>query len=191
MAERTNVATQMTTQGQGGERSAEAIRQDIAARRDSISEAVDKLGDKIHETLDWREYISNYPTVAIGAAAGLGFLLSGMFKRKPTPQERMMDALAEMVEDFKDRAGDIAGDVVKRKVVGSKTVKAAITGVVTKAAMDFAKKQVQTRFGIGASEGDGRLAPYAQPQPYSRTQDLADFQSNPLNETTRPSTSNY
>ena len=191
MAERTNVATQMTTQSQTGERSADEIRQDIAARRDSISEAVDKLGDKIHETLDWREYISNYPTVAVGAAAGLGFLLAGIFKRKPTPQERMMDAFAEMVEDLKDRAGDIAGDVVKKKAGGSRTVKAAITGVVTKAAMDFAKKQVQTRFLGGSQEGDGRANPYARPQAYSRTQELADFQPNTLNESTRPSTDNY
>jgi hypothetical protein len=176
----------MTTQGQVSERSAEEIRQDIAARRDSISEAVDKLGDKIQETLDWREYVSSYPMIALGAAAGLGFLVSGIFKRDPTPRERMMDAMAEMVEDFKDRAGDIAGDVVKWKVVGGKTVKAAITGVITKAAMDFAKNQVQTRL-----TGGRRTGTYERPQPYSRTQAIADFQPDNLDETHRPSTSNY
>jgi hypothetical protein len=176
----------MTTQGQVGERSAEAIRQDIAARRDSISEAVDKLGDKIQETLDWREYVSNYPMIALGAAAGLGLLVSGIFKRKPTPRERMMDAMAGMVEDLKDRAGDIAGDVVKRKVVGGKTVKAALTGVITKAAMDFAKNQVQTRL-----TGAKRAGYYERPQHYSPTQEIADFQPDTLDETNRPSTSNY
>jgi hypothetical protein len=176
----------MTTQGQAGERSAEEIRQDIAARRDSISEAVDKLGDKIQETLDWREYVSSYPMIALGAAAGLGFLVSGIFRRNPTPRERMMDAMADMVEDFKGRAGDIAGDVVKRKMAGGKTVKAALTGVITKAAMDFAKNQVQTRL-----TGAKRAGYYERPQPYARTQEIADFQPDTLDETTRPSTGNY
>ena len=36
------------------ERSAETIRRDIAARRDSISGTVDRLGDRLHETFDWR-----------------------------------------------------------------------------------------------------------------------------------------
>lgn len=61
MAERTNVATLQRVQDETSDRSAVAIRQDIAAKRESISETVDKLGDRIHETLDWREYVAEYP----------------------------------------------------------------------------------------------------------------------------------
>ncbi len=61
MAERTDVATRMRTEIEGPERSAEEIRQDIAAKRESISETVDRLGERIQETLDWREYVVEYP----------------------------------------------------------------------------------------------------------------------------------
>ena len=52
MAERTNVATLQRVQDETSDRSAVAIRQDIAAKRESISETVDKLGERIHETFD-------------------------------------------------------------------------------------------------------------------------------------------
>jgi len=147
MAERTDVATRMREE-ETVERSAEAIRQDIAARRESISETVDRLGDRIHETLDWREYIAEYPYVALGLAAGLGFLVAGIFKikRDPTPRERIMDALAEVTEDFTDRVRGSLDDVVPKKGGAGKTVKAAATAMVTKAAMDFAKKKATEAF---------------------------------------------
>jgi len=56
MAERTNLATQRRAD-EAEERSAHENRQDIAAKRETISETVDKLGERIHQTLDWREYI--------------------------------------------------------------------------------------------------------------------------------------
>lgn len=141
MAERNDLATQMRTGEDEETRSAEAIRQDIAAKRETISETVDKLGERIHETLDWREYISDYPLVAVGAAAGIGFLVSAIFKHRPTPQERIMDAVAELTEDLTDRVSSIAGDTLKKKLISGKTVKAALTATVTKAALDFAKQK--------------------------------------------------
>ena len=69
------------------ERSAEEIRQDIAAKRESITETVDRLSDRFHQTFDWRTYVNNYPVVALGVAAGLGLLVSGIFKPRPTPTE--------------------------------------------------------------------------------------------------------
>lgn len=150
MAERTNIATQTRAGDDDISRSAEAIRQDIAAKRETISETVDKLGERIQETLDWREYIAEYPAVAIGVAAGVGFLVSGIFKHRPTPQERIMDAVAEMTEDITDRVSGVAGDVIKKKLVSGKTVKAAVTAMVTKAVMDFAKEKAR-----GLISGDG------------------------------------
>ena len=142
MAETTNLATQRRAESDTPERSAEAIRQDIAAKRDSISETVDKLGERIHETFDWREYVGKYPMVALGLAAGAGFLIAGLFKREPTPRERIMDAVAEITEDFTDRIRDAAGDALPGKKAGpSKALKAAVTAAITKAALDFGKRK--------------------------------------------------
>jgi ElaB/YqjD/DUF883 family membrane-anchored ribosome-binding protein len=150
MAERNNIATQTRAGDDDDARSAEAIRQDIAAKRDTISETVDKLGDRIHESLDWREYLADYPMVALGLAAGVGFLVSGIFKHRPTPQERIMDAVADITEDLTDRVSSVAGSALKKKLISGKTVKAALTATVTKAALDFAKQKAQ---GILAGNG--------------------------------------
>ncbi|HJQ70894.1 MAG TPA: hypothetical protein VKA70_18105 [Blastocatellia bacterium] len=153
MAERTDVATRMHPEDTF-ERSAEEIRQDIAARRESISDTVDRLGDRIHETLDWREYIAEYPYVALGVAAGLGFLVAGIFKfkREPTPRERIIDALAEITEDLTDRVRGSLEDVAPKKGGPGKTIKAAATAAVTKAALDFAKKKANEAFAGRSQE---------------------------------------
>jgi hypothetical protein len=136
------------------ERSAEEIRQDIAARRESISETVDRLGDRIHETLDWREYVVEYPYIALGLAAGVGFLVAGIFKfkREPTPRERIIDALAEITEDLTDRVRSSIEDVVPKKGGPGTTIKAAATAAVTKAALDFAKKKATEAFAGRSQE---------------------------------------
>lgn len=178
MAERTNIATQMRAGDDEDNRSAEAIRNDIAAKRETISETVDKLGERIQETLDWREYIAEYPVVAIGVAAGVGFLVSGIFKHRPTPQERIMDAVAELTEDLTDRVSGIAGDVIKKKLVSGKTVKAAVTAMVTKAAIDFAKQKATGLFaGNGTQDRNRRMG--AQDWPDRERQ---DFEPNILSE---------
>jgi len=141
------------------ERSAEEIRLDIAARRESISETVDRLGDRIHETLDWREYVAEYPYVALGLAAGLGFLVAGIFKIKhePTPRERIYDALAEITEDVTDRVRGSIQDVVPKKGGPGTTLKAAATAAVTKAALDFAKKKATEAFAGRSQEQTYRV----------------------------------
>jgi ElaB/YqjD/DUF883 family membrane-anchored ribosome-binding protein len=141
MAERTNVAILQRVRDEAPDRSAEAIRQDIAATRETISETVDKLGERIHQTFDWREYIAQYPAVALGVAAGLGFVVAGIFKRKPTPQERIMEAVAELTEDMTGRVGDVMAGVIQKKVISGSTLKAAAGALATKAAVDFLKKQ--------------------------------------------------
>jgi ElaB/YqjD/DUF883 family membrane-anchored ribosome-binding protein len=142
MAETTHLATQRREVSETPERSAEAIRQDIAAKRDSISETVDKLGERIQESLDWREYIGKYPMLALGLAAGAGFIVAGLFKRQPTPRERIMDAVAEITEEFTDRIRDVAGDALPVKKSGpGQALKAALTAAITKAALDFGKRK--------------------------------------------------
>ena len=154
MAERTDVATRMRASNIEPERSAEEIRQDIAAKRESISETVDKLGDRIHQTLDWREYIAEYPYVALGAAALVGCMFAGIFKRRPSPRERIYDALAESIEDVRDNLrSSIEGAVGKKGGLG-KTAKAAVTATITKAAIDFAKGKASEMFMGGNAQQD-------------------------------------
>ena len=78
MAERIDIAPRTSDVGP---RSAQEIREDIAAKREAITETVDRLGERIHQSLDWHSYVAEHPYVAIGAAAGLGMLVSGIFKR--------------------------------------------------------------------------------------------------------------
>jgi len=178
MAERTNLATRRSADD-NDERSAHEIRQDIAAKRETISDTVDRLGERIHQTLDWREYVAQYPAVALGLAAGIGFLISGIFKRTPTPQERILDAVADITEDITDRVASVAGNVIKRKMISGRTVTAAITAAAAKAAIDFAKEKARAAFVDDKSQ---RV--YEQPIP-EREPLSAGIQTSPS------STSNY
>lgn len=171
MAERTNLATQLGVQTGGldstPDRSAFAIRQDIAAKRESISETMDKLGDRLHETFDWREYIAAYPVAALGLAAGAGFLIAGVFKRKPTPQERIHEAVAELTEDLADRVGGVMAGVIQKKMFSGGAVKAAATTLLARLAVDF----LRSRPG-SATAGDNSRP--GQPQPRSSAPSNSD-----------------
>jgi ElaB/YqjD/DUF883 family membrane-anchored ribosome-binding protein len=142
MAERSDLAVQRKVESEAPARSAEAIRHDIAAKRESISDTVDKLGERISETFDWREYVAEYPAIALGLAAGTGLLIAGIFRRKPTPQERILEAVAELTEDMKDRVGDAMAGIVQKRLVSSRTLRAAVTTMATKAAMDFLRTKL-------------------------------------------------
>jgi ElaB/YqjD/DUF883 family membrane-anchored ribosome-binding protein len=120
------------------QRSAEEIRQDIATKRDSISQTVDRLGENLQRKLDWREQVAQHPYMALGAAAAVGVLISGAFKHRPTPRERMMDAVAETIEDFTD---DVRHSVTRLflKSAGPSFLRSAIAGVLTKAVVQAFK----------------------------------------------------
>jgi ElaB/YqjD/DUF883 family membrane-anchored ribosome-binding protein len=154
MAERPDLTSAPSSfrqeQGQGrdvisdAERSAEEIRQDIAARRESITDTVDRLSDRFQQTFDWRAYVSDYPLAALGVAAGLGFLAARIIKPRPSPGRRIKDALAHGIEDLAGRFHHQLEYVAPHRPgsgLGG-TVKAALTGLVTKAATDY----LQNRF---------------------------------------------
>jgi ElaB/YqjD/DUF883 family membrane-anchored ribosome-binding protein len=136
----------------GAERSAEEIRQDIAARRESITDAVDRLSNRFQQTLDWKAYVSDHPLAAIGVAAGLGFLAARIFKPRPSPGNRIKVALADGIEDLTGRFHHQLKSVVKGAAphgpgsgLGG-AVKAAVTGLITKAATDYLQDRVVGRF---------------------------------------------
>ena len=158
MAERTNVAIQQRIEHEYPERSAVDIRQDIAAKRESISDTVDKLGERIHETFDWHEYVSEYPAIALGLTAAAGFLVAGIFKRRATPQERIMEAVAELTEDMTDRVGGVMAGVIQKKLISGRTVKAAATAMVAKAVVDIVKNRISNAITDDSSRLRSRTA---------------------------------
>ena len=118
MAEATDLIT--GAEDVGADRSAESIRRDIAARRDSISDTVDELSDRVQAALDWRTYVAEHPFIAVGATAGLGLTLAALVKRRSSPQDRIMDALADSVEDLAGRFRDGIGTLplIRRVRIG-------------------------------------------------------------------------
>jgi ElaB/YqjD/DUF883 family membrane-anchored ribosome-binding protein len=124
------------------ERSAERIRQDIAAKRETISETVDRLGERIQEKLDWRGYVAEYPYAAIGAAAGLGLIAGVMLRRRSSPLDRVTEAITDMVDEVGDHVrgalqGAISGAVTR--VGGRSLLKGTLYGMATKMAVDWLK----------------------------------------------------
>jgi len=118
------------------ERSAEAIRQDIAARRNNISQTVDMLGERLHGSLDWRQQVGNHPFAAIAIAAAAGLILSRVFQPRPSPGERIMDAIADVVDNVTDQARDTITGLLGS---GSRDglVASTIAALTTKAAGSF------------------------------------------------------
>lgn len=145
MAERNNLtaASQRPEPASNAERSADEIRQDIAARRESITETVDRLSDRFQRTLNWRAYVSDYPLVALGVAAGAGFLISGIFKRRLTPTERIREALADSFKDLTDQFRHRLEDLAPHSsgFGFGRTVKAAATDAITKAVTDYLRNR--------------------------------------------------
>ena len=120
----------------GDKRSSEDIRRDIATKEGTISRTVEQIGERIQEKLDWRGYVKDSPYLALGAAAGLGYLASRMFITRTTPLERIMGSIAEEVRD--SLGGLLAG------VAGPSLIKVTLLGFATKAAATWIKNATST-----------------------------------------------
>jgi hypothetical protein len=118
------------------ERSSEDIRQDIAKGEENISQTVEQIGELIEEKLDWREYVKDSPYLAIGAAAGLGYLASRIFITRATPMERVMGSIVQEVR------GSLGGVIVG--AAGSGLIRATLRSIATKAAANWIKKAIST-----------------------------------------------
>jgi len=126
------------------ERSTEDIRRDIAKKEENISRTVEQIGERIQEKLDWRGYVKDSPYWALGAAAGIGFLASGMFRTRATPVERIMDSLAGEVRD------SLYG--LRAAAAGPGLIKVTLLGIAAKAAADWLKNATSTAVAsVGAA----------------------------------------
>jgi ElaB/YqjD/DUF883 family membrane-anchored ribosome-binding protein len=119
-----NVQSSRRTQTQ---RSAEEIRKDIDEKKETISDAVNRLGERIQEKVDWRGHVRRHPLLTLGAAAGVGFLVSGIFTRRANPLEQVADALQEL----------------SSKNSGQSLIRMTLFGIATKAATDWMNTRLQ------------------------------------------------
>jgi len=140
MAEREYLSN--TREG-GVERSTEDIHQDIAKKEENISQAVEQIGERIKEKLDWRGYVKDLPYWALGAAAGLGYLASGMFITRTPPIERIMGSIAEEVRDT------LGG--LRAGAAGPGLIKVILLSIATKAAVSWIKSATSTVVASGGA----------------------------------------
>lgn len=117
-------------------RNSAQLRNEIEASREAITDTIKRIDDRMHRAVDWRAQVRDHPLVAVGAAAVGGMLLAGVFRRKPTPSERILDAIAESVEDVTDKLRYRIGSQLTRTVT-SNLLKTAITTMVMKKATDY------------------------------------------------------
>lgn len=125
------------------DRTPEEIRQEIFNHREAISDTINRLDDRIQEVIDWRTYVADHPYIALGLAAGVGCMVANFFKPKPSPQERIMDALADGFEDVfyqaRHRFGNVLETAAPRR---ASAIQAALLGFAAQAATNYLRGKV-------------------------------------------------
>lgn len=127
------------------ERSTEDLRQEIEAKKEGIAETVSRLDQHMRRAVDWRAQVGDHPYLALSIAVGVGCLLAGVFRSKPSPRERIMDALAESVEDMADQARNHIGSQFRQPSAGG-ALKAAAAAMVTQAATAYLRDRLSRAF---------------------------------------------
>jgi hypothetical protein len=127
------------------ERSTEEIRQDIAEKEENFTQTVEEINARLKEKLDWRAYTKNSPYLALGAAAGLGYLASRVLQPRPTRLERFMDSFTE------DIHGALGGQHSRRLGL----IEATLVGVATNVAVRWLRKATTS---VETRPSDERLA---------------------------------
>jgi ElaB/YqjD/DUF883 family membrane-anchored ribosome-binding protein len=146
MAERDHITTGELSSGPtpARRRSTEEIRQDMASTRESITDTVDQLSNRVEQTLDWRTYVSDYPLAALGVAAGIGFLAPRLFRHRSTPKQRITGALADTVGDLTDRFRyQLDAPGLKRPGLKG-TIKAAAFWAIARGATGYLRNRLVT-----------------------------------------------
>jgi ElaB/YqjD/DUF883 family membrane-anchored ribosome-binding protein len=82
------------------ERSPEDLRQEIQAKKETIAETINRMDQYVKRAVDWRAQVGDHPYLALGLAVGVGCLFGRIFRSKPSPRERIMEALADGLEDW-------------------------------------------------------------------------------------------
>jgi ElaB/YqjD/DUF883 family membrane-anchored ribosome-binding protein len=127
------------------ERSSEDLRQEVETKKEAFAETINRLDQHVRRAVDWRAQVGDHPYLALGLAVGVGCLFAGIFKSKPSPRERIMEALAESVEDIADQARNRIGSRFRLPPTGG-ALKAAAAALVTKAATAYLRNKLSRAF---------------------------------------------
>ena len=122
------------------ERSTGDLREDIKNQKAAIAGTIDQIDLRVHRAADWRAQVTDHPFIAIGAAFVAGGFVSRLFRHRPTPQERIMDAVAEGIEDITDSIRNRVVSQVTRGV-SSSVLKVVGAALITRAASAFLTNQ--------------------------------------------------
>jgi ElaB/YqjD/DUF883 family membrane-anchored ribosome-binding protein len=116
--------------------STEDIWRDIVKKEENISRTAEQIGERITEKRDWRGYVKDSPYLALGVAAGLGYLASGMLLRRSTLMERNTGSINEADGDSLDE--------VRAGAAGPSLLKVTLLGIAAKAVVDWIKDAIST-----------------------------------------------
>ncbi|MFO7577535.1 MAG: hypothetical protein R6W66_07390 [Pelovirga sp.] len=105
----------------------EDIRQDLTARAEEFSPTVVQPGAGTKERLDWRGAMRTSPFWVLGAATGLGFLATGMVRRRTTPRKRLLQLLNASIRS------SLSG------IAGPGLVKVTLLGIAARTATHWLK----------------------------------------------------
>jgi len=81
-------------------RSTETLRRDIERRRESIAKTVDQAGQRLQQSLSWREHVRERPYGALAVVAIAGFELARLFGSRGTAGERLVAGLARHLDEI-------------------------------------------------------------------------------------------
>lgn len=126
-------------------RSPEDLRQEIKDKKIAIAETLSRLDQRVHRATDWRAQVGDHPYLALGLAVSVGCLCSGIFNRRPNPQERIMEALAEGVENIAEQMRARISSRFNRPATGD-ALKATIAALAAKAATAYLRNKLSRAF---------------------------------------------
>ena len=110
-------------------RSTDAIRRDIERRREAIAKTVDQAGQRLQQSLSWREHVREHPFGSLALAALAGMTLEGLLRRRPTVSEQL--------------AADLTRSFMPARTHGlARTVGAALAAIATQAATRVLRERV-------------------------------------------------
>jgi hypothetical protein len=136
------------------------VLRDIAVKQAGIAKTVERLGGRIDEAFDWRIQAARHPYVAVAAAAGVGFWMSGLLKPSSTPARRALDMVSQTIGEVAEglRGSAKAGSADH---VAPTTMKTLLGTAVVRAGMDFLYKRVNKRVNeaLQASQGPNHETP--------------------------------
>lgn len=115
-----------------------ALRRLIEQEREALDHTLDRIGDRVRETLDWRRAASRHRGALLAAASGAALLGLWRWRRRRSPADRAAAAIVDGAREVTSRACEMLGTLgsavsVKRRapriVMGSLAAAAARAAV--------------------------------------------------------------